>query len=135
MCVTKHLDFVPGEHSSTLCSTDQAELRHSETTHHTPAGVCHCEGVFVHRKAVKCDGLVTQTMESYGGGASQLFNLATWADTERKRNSVNIRCVLCVESPFYHCSPSADTTIFQLSRARVHTVTGLYVACPGTQGG
>ncbi|KAJ4930221.1 hypothetical protein JOQ06_019227 [Pogonophryne albipinna] len=31
---------------------------------------------------VKYDGLVTQTMESYGAKAGQLFNVATWAGTE-----------------------------------------------------
>ena len=93
MCVTKRLESspcwaVPGEHSSTLCSTDQAELQHGETTLHAPVCVCACvcryESVFVQWEAVKCDGPVTRTMESYGARASQLFNLATWADTERK---------------------------------------------------
>lgn len=72
--------------------------------------VCRYECVFVHWEAVKCDGLVTRTMESYGARASQLFNLATWADTERKgeywRETVSIYDVCCVSKPpLYHCVP------------------------------
>lgn len=37
--------------------------------------------VFVWQDAAECDGLVIQTVESYGLKVSQLFNVATWADT------------------------------------------------------
>ena len=103
--------------------------------------MCRYECVFVHCEAAKCDGLVTQTMESYGARASQLFNLTTWADAEkRKENAEEKRCqyttcAVCLTRPSitaYLALTLPDFCYHEPTYTHKYTyeVTGLCVACP-----
>lgn len=129
---SKRLDFstcwaASGEHSSALCSTDQAEQQHGGSTRaHACVCVCPLRGSELWQPGHSGLG------ELQRDSVSQLFNLATWVETGRtgEGGCQYSACVCLITFPFV--SQLWHPHISPIISPHARKVTGVYMAWHGT---